>query len=417
LSDRQLRMGIAGAAAVVGAALMAPAQAADQSPDKVADEGWWSGVKLHGHVDAGITFNPDDPNNRQNFGQLFTDKANQLLLNQLLLTVERPLDANATGYDFGFKLQGMYGTDARYTHFLGEFDRSIHDRAQADIVEANVLVHTPWLTSGGIDFKIGQYPSPLGAEVIDAEGNWLYSHSYIFNFGVPFKHTGALTTTHLNSTVDLYFGLDTGVNTSLGNGDNNDRIAGIAGFGLNNLADGKLSVVALTHIGPENPTRTVPFANSALRYLNDVVLTYKATDKLTLMTDANYIRDDGFGAIGWGLAQYGKYDFSDTLSLAGRAELWRDNNGFFVAAFPNNLDAVNAQRGFPNTSFSGGRTTYGALTVGLNIKPNVSAVPLATGLTIRPELRYDRSLNDTRPFSDQSSKDQFTAAVDFVLAF
>jgi len=42
-----------------------------------------------------------------NFGQLFTDKANSAFLNQASLTVQRPLDPKATGYDFGFKFQAM----------------------------------------------------------------------------------------------------------------------------------------------------------------------------------------------------------------------------------------------------------------------------------------------------------------------
>ena len=42
--------------------------------------------------------------------------------------------------------------------------------------------------------------------------------------------------------------------------------------------------------------------------------------------------------------------------------------------------------------------------------------PLA-GLAIRPELRYDRSLNNTRPFNESSDRDQFTAGVDFILSF
>jgi hypothetical protein len=42
--------------------------------------------------------------------------------------------------------------------------------------------------------------------------------------------------------------------------------------------------------------------------------------------------------------------------------------------------------------------------------------PIA-GLTIRPELRYDRSLNDTHPFNDSSDRDQFTAGIDFIFSF
>jgi uncharacterized membrane protein YadS len=48
-----------------------------------------------------------------NWGHLFTDKANTPLLNQTILTVQRPLDPKATDYDFGFKGQLMYGSDAR----------------------------------------------------------------------------------------------------------------------------------------------------------------------------------------------------------------------------------------------------------------------------------------------------------------
>ena len=49
----------------------------------------------------------------------------------------------------------------------------------------------------------------------------------------------------------------------------------------------------------------------------------------------------------------------------------------------------------------GGKTTYGAITAGVNIKPPMPK-PLA-GLAIRPEVRYDRSLNNTRPFNNQAT--------------
>jgi hypothetical protein len=195
-------------------------------------------------VEVGASGNANNPA-VTNFGQLFTDKANSAFLNQASLTVQRPLDPKATGYDFGFKFQAMYGSDARYTHFLGEFDQSIGERNQFDIVEAHALFHLPWLTSGGIDLKVGQYVTLEGAEVINAPDNALYTHSYIFNFGIPFKHTGLMTTTHVNPMLDIYLGVDTGVNTTFGNhfnclncGDNNTAAAFHGGFGLN-LLDGK----------------------------------------------------------------------------------------------------------------------------------------------------------------------------------
>ncbi len=387
---------------------------------------WWDTITINGHVEAGATFNANDRSGG-NFGQLFTDKANSLFLNQALLTVQRPLDPKATGFDAGFKFQAMYGSDARYTHFLGEFDQSIGGRNQFDIVEAHALFHLPWLTSGGMDVKVGQYVTLEGAEVIYAPDNALYSHSYIFNFGIPFKHTGIMTTTHVNPMLDVYAGIDTGVNTTFGNrfdrfnsGDNNKAAAFHGGIGLN-LLDGALTVLATTHIGPENPNvSSVVLAgvnpNTALRYLNDVTVVWKATDKLTLTTDVNYIRDDGFNATGGGVAQYVTYALNDWLKITGRGEVWRDNSGFFVAAFPGNLDFVRVEHGNPlGTAVSGGATTYGALTVGLAIKPPVSKE--LDGLVLRPEIRYDTSLNGTTPFGAGTKRSQFTFGGDIIIPF
>jgi hypothetical protein len=111
--------------------------------------------------------------------------------------------------------------------------------------------------------------------------------------------------------------------------------------------------------------------NTALRYLNDVTVIWKATDKLTLTTDMNYIRDDGFNATGYGVAQYATYTINDWLKITGRGEVWRDNNGLFVASFPGNLDFVGIEHDPFAIAISGGATTYAELTVGLAIKPPV----------------------------------------------
>ena len=415
------RAGLAAFSAFAFATPYALAQTSDSAP--VAAEAAAPAAppefSLWTQLEAGITANPDQPHSGINFGHLFTDKTNQPVLNQLLVTAEKPLDPNATDYAIGFRLQGMFGTDARYTHFLGELDRDIAERTQLDIVEAWVNIHTPWLGEGGADFKIGQFVTYLGSEYIDPSQNVFYSKSYIFNFGLPLKHTGVMAVTHVNPTLDLYTGVDTGVNTSLGDGDNNSAFAFQGGFGLNNLADGKLTVLALTHLGPENPCLNAAAnvrCNSDFRYLNDIVFTYKATDSWTFVTELNYIRDDAFDADGYGVAQYATYAVNDRLSVSGRAEIWRDAENFFVAGFPGNRDFVNFERGFPlekGLVAASGPTTYGEFTLGLTYKPVVPAA--ITNLMIRPELRYDRSLNGTHPFNDGANDGQFTFGLDFIL--
>jgi hypothetical protein len=219
-----------------------------------------------------------------------------------------------------------------------------------------------------------------------------------------------MTTTHVNPTLDIYTGVTTGVNTSLGSLDNNRAAAFHGAIGLNNLFGGAVTILASTHIGPETPNN-----NSALRYLNDVTITWKVNDRLTLITDLNYARDDFAPAEGYGVAQYVAYKINDVFKIVARGEIWRDKDGFFVGAFPGNLDFVNFQRGFPATVIGGGSTTYGALTLGLNITPPVSKA--FEGFVIRPEIRYDTSLNGTTPFAAGTKASQFTFAVDVIVPF
>jgi len=157
-----------------------------------------------------------------------------------------------------------------------------------------------------------------------------------------------------------------------------------------------------------------------MRYLNDVTATYKANDKLTLTTDVNYIEEDSVDAVGYGVAQYAAYALNDKVTLVGRAEIWRDNSGFFVGAFPGYFDATSAERGLANTAYAVPRTTYSELTLGVNYKPEVPKA--VEGLVIRPELRVDHSLNGTKPFNagnDNRGRDgtSFTPAIDVVVPF
>ncbi|HTH18363.1 MAG TPA: outer membrane beta-barrel protein [Magnetospirillum sp.] len=379
-----------------------------------------SDIKFSGLLNAGITATNHSPESNTNFGHLLTDKNDQVVLNQLMLTAQKDLDPKATGYDWGFKAQGFYGSDARYTHFIGIFDHNPDARNQFDITEANLQGHMPHLFEGGVDAKLGLFTTPMGAEVIPANGNTFYSHSYIFNFGLPYKHTGLLTTSHVSPMVDVYLGVDTGVNTTIGDrGDNNDRISGMAGLGLN-LLNGDLTLLGLAHFGPEDPSRGPngsPNANHTARTIGDITAIYKATDQLTLTTELNYIKDDLNHAQGYGVAQYGVYAVNEWLSLAARGEVFWDPNHFFVAAFPGNRDFVNVERGQlteKNVIIPGTRATYGALTLGATLKPQ--GLPAQVdGMMIRPEVRYDRTLTDTNAFNDLQNRDQWSFAVDLVL--
>jgi hypothetical protein len=393
----------------IDAQTLTPAEEAAQKK-VVEQEEAKSRLAIYGWVESGFTGNPAGPTDHQNFGRLFDDRSNEFIMNQAVITAERALDPKV-GFDWGFKLQLMFGTDGRYTRSarLRE-EKGGTDLYQGDVLEGYLSLHLPVLTEGGVDVKLGKFVTLEGAETIDPRPNPFYSHTYIFNFGIPLTHTGALFTLHTNSWLDLIAGVTRGVNTSLD--DNNDRPAFHGGVGLN-LDEGKILVLASTHIGPETYND-----NDDMRYLSDVAITWKISNKLTSITDLNYAYDGGANAKAYGVAQYLTYAISGMITANIRGEIWRDDQGFFAAQFADPGDPLRALAGEPiidPRTVGGGRTTYGALTIGLDIKPPMPK-PF-TGLIIRPELRIDHSFSDTQPFNDSSDDTMFTAAIDAIITF
>ncbi len=413
---------------------------------------WLDTLTIDGYLSGGVAINFANPYNNINFGHLQTDRANWPQFNQAILAVNRPPDPKAAGLDLGFQFRGLLGTDARYTQFLGQTEYLISDRTQISIVDALALAHLAVLTKGGVDIKIGQFSSYNGYESLLSKDNFFYSHSYSYNFG-PFLDTGVMSETHLTDWLDLYAGIVTGVDTTIGwPGDNNNSPSVHAGFKLT-LLDGDLSIQAVTHSGPENPNVKDSFRvgwpygivggvsaacacnpNNTWRYFNNLTATWKATQNLTLATDISYFREDGWnpisiiglspdaldaltnsfgldpslvpqrprGASAYGIAQYATYQLSDLIKLGVRIEFWRDDKNFFAVAFPGYFDNANEQHGFPTPSLiaqpDGHGTSYLGVTVGANISPKFTEIPYLSGLIIRPEFRWEAALNDAAPF-------------------
>ena len=58
----------------------------------------------------------------------------------------------------------------------------------------------------------------------------------------------------------------------------------------------------------------------------------------------------------------------------------------------------------------------GEITLGVNIKP--AGVPERfAGLMLRPEIRYDTTLNNRKPFNNGRSSNQFTIGTDLIVPF
>ncbi|HKP04359.1 MAG TPA: porin [Chthoniobacterales bacterium] len=395
------------AALPLGAQTLTPMEeAAKSDSDKAQEEK--AGFKISGWIESGFTGNFDSPRDNQNFGRLLDDRSNEFVMNQAAITAERVFNSKLD-FDWGFKIQLLYGTDARYIHSLGmPFDQAGTGLYQGDVPEAYLILHGGGEGKKGVELQLGKFISLEGAEYVAPVENPFYSHTYMFNFGIPTSHTGALMTIHANETLDFMAGVTRGVNTAID--DNNDAPAFHGGVKVV-LDGGKIEVVASTHIGPETHGD-----NSDPRYFNDVVITWREGN-FKFITNLNYVRDDLEDAEAYGVAQYLIYSINKKLSVGIRGELWRDDDGFYVGQYADPSDLTRSVNGEPTIdprTIGGEPTTYGALTIGLNIDLPLSK-PLER-LIIRPELRVDHAF-DGRPFNDSSDDTMFTAAIDAIVTF
>ena len=96
-----------------------------------------------------------------------------------------------------------------------------------------VMYIQPWIKTGpesGLEITAGKFVTPFGAEVIDATGNALFSHSYLFNYAIPFAHTGVKLNYIFNPQVSVYVGAIEGWDVFE---NNNDAWSTMAGGAIN----------------------------------------------------------------------------------------------------------------------------------------------------------------------------------------
>jgi hypothetical protein len=316
----------------------------------------------------------------------FNYEANQLLLQQNWLRVERAVDPDASEATFGFRSDTILpGSDYRFTIARGLFDGQLTDNAGhpntygIDPVQLYAEAYFPGVCKG-LDVKLGRFFAQFGVESIAAMQNQLGSRSYTFIYN-PFTQTGLLTTLKLTDDWSVQNGIVTGSDVFL------DPAASPTYTGSIKWAprDGRASALFTVIIGSGCYNRSEQFHNPDVF---DLVLTCKLSEKLSWTGEALYgftsnVPDIGF-ANWYGVVNYLTCQLTSNLSSTTRLELFDDCQG---------------QR----TGYAG---LYTVVTGGLLYKPR-------PWLWLRPEVRLDH--NDARPFEGKPVL--FTAALDVLVSW
>jgi len=348
-----------------------------------------AGFSLFGRVQTSYTWNFDSPRSDTNALRLYDIDHDKVLLNQLAIGLERAVDAQKKQFDVGGRIEWIYGTDAGFMHANGLFDWYDGPRdpdEQFDLYQAYIDVAIP--VGRGVLLRLGKASTLIGYEAIDPTQNALFSHSYMYNFAAPSTQTGILATCWLADGLSVTAGITRGWDQSVE--DNNGAIDFVGS--LKWEISKATSLTVTLSVGPQQDHNSGDWRN-----VLDAYLTHDLSDNLSLALHGTLgwesdAADDGGDAFWCGLAGYATYKFNGYLSLSGRLEWFRDDDGARTGVAANYCEA----------------------TVGLGITP-FPKDRFGQFLKIRPELRGDFS--DERVFNDGDDKSMFTAAIDVIYQF
>ncbi|MBA2658464.1 MAG: porin [Nitrosospira sp.] len=402
-----------------------------------------SGIKVGGWINAGATYNANNPGNGYNGSVTFADRANRFQLNQFNIFLQRTVVTEGKSFDIGGRFDFMFGTDAIYTQAFGvpSFDVNSgqpQERGNWDLnlccsstrtygialPQAYMEAYVP--IGNGLNLKAGHFYSPTGYETVPAPDNFFYTHAYTFNNGEPFTHTGLLGNYPVNKNWSLMGGATTGSATGGWDGGFDKQLGNWGSLGgITWTSDDLRSSINITGTYAETSTRS----NKPWGMYN-VVLQHRITPKTHLVL--HHVHGYAGGVLLNGAPKNAEwysinthlyYDLLNDLSIGIRGEWFHDRDGFRVFS-PFRVLAAIDNRG---SSFAGNflptavPADYYAVTLGMNWKPakrlKINWKPMQK-LNIRPNIRYDRAEGidqSYKPFD--SRKNQFLFSLDATIPF
>ncbi len=356
------------AAAVAGTIISASAAfAEDPKPAGLTPDDLKKALGMSLYFQGGYTYNGNASMGDVNDLRVFDKKANSFMLDLAEIVFAKDPTASAIGY----KIKIAAGETAKYIHSTGMVSSAGDD--PFDITEAYVSYLAP--LGKGLRFDYGKFVTYHGAEVIEAIDNPNYSRSFLFNYAIPFTHTGLKMSYVFTDAVSASLHIVNGWDNSTDN--NSGKTLGLSiGLTLSDKVSGSINYMT----GPEKTDNT-----RDNRSLLDLVATIKPVKPLSFILNYDYGQEDHSAPAGgtatWsGVSGIAKYDFNDTYSLSVRGESFDDKDGFRTGTIQKLTEVT--------------------------VTPEIR---LASGLILRPEYRHDTS--DKESFDNGTKKSQDTVAL------
>ena len=307
----------------------------------------------------------------------FNNFANGGVLNQAWLYAERQAVTENGGFDWGYRVDFMFGADGPDTVAFGD---ESWDFSWATGGEYGFAWPQMYLTLAYNDLlvNLGRFYTVIGYESVMAPQNFFYSHTYTFSYNEPFTHTGLLAQYDWTNYLTLFGGYTLGWDAGFEN--RNDGSAFLGGVRLD-VTD-NLFVTYATSAGDPGDS---PLGESDV-YMHSLLLNAMLTPNINYVLQWDYQDRTPFGeekTNSYAVNQYLFKRFSDRLSVGARFEWFRDDDGARIGNGPGD---------------------YFDLTLGFNLRA------FSDNFVMRPEIRYDWFNGAGSPYDNNTEQDQFTAA-------
>lgn len=342
------------------------------------DNGW----KLGGNLAQSFAWNFQNPKDRYNGPVTWTDQSNQYQLNQFWLYAEKATDTSKKDWDFGGRVDLLYGTNARLTTESGLETRGL-DSSGGTYGLALPQFYTE-IAYKKLKIKSGHFISPIGYFTVDTTQNFFNTIPYTYQWGEPFTHTGIMATYQFTDNFVASSGVTRGWD-NFGRGNPNLGYLGTWGYTFkdkSNLAQ----VIVWSH----EPNYNFQFTQ---RYYQSLVYTKPINDNWTYVGQSDFGTQtnatiEGKRANWYGVNQYLYYKVNDKWTWGVNGEWWRDEEGFRVAGFlPGNAPSgiTGNMAGVPLAALPGGYTgNFFQTTFGPRWYPTANP-----NFFIRPNVRID----------------------------
>ena len=202
-------------------------------------------LTIGGWVQQGYSANEQPLSDTKGDLLSFNDSTGNVDLHQAWIYIGKEAQTDGCCWDWGFRFDGLYGTDAQKTQAFGnpgnpngwdnDWDNGRYGWAIPQLYGE--------IAVGNLSVIAGHFFTIVGYEVIPGPDNFFFSHSFTKFNAEPFTHTGALATYTANDYITLYGGYTFGWNTGFrqysngGFGPTEDGNNFLGGFSITNCCE------------------------------------------------------------------------------------------------------------------------------------------------------------------------------------